>query len=449
MAYNLATAERFHGVGEDVAADCLNDVLHEFRAVAFNPLPFLILPDALVMDCDNDHSDEEADWIYPETLDEMFPDINFVIVPSRHNMLPKDGKSARPRFHVYFHHKEITSAEKYKSLKENIQSEYPFFDGNALDAARFIFGSETGDVIWHEGWNTVDDLFTDRKTVAAIPQGRRNSTMSHFAGRVIKRYGITDRAHEIFLEEAAKCDPPLSDEELAKIWQSTVRFGKKIAKQDGYVPPEDYNNDFRGAPGYLKPEDYSDIGQAKVLSREYRDELRYSPATDFLRYNGIYWEESKEAAVAAAEEFLDLQLADAFDCIHEASQAMKKLGADPKLIKAGGKKAVAELNEELLKLYEQYMEACVYYAFVMKRRDMKYITSALQAAKPMLVIKVEELDADPYLLNTPSFTYDLRLGMAGKREHRPEDFITKVAAVDPGDEGAALWKTTTTMSGAG
>ena len=59
------------------------------------------------------------------------------------------------------------------------------------------------------------------------------------------------------------------------------------------------------------PEDYSDIGQAKVLSQEYGDEICFNPATDFFRYNGTYWEESKEAALGATIEFLDQQLADA------------------------------------------------------------------------------------------------------------------------------------------
>ena len=34
-------SESFHGVTEDVAADGLNDVLHEFRTIGFDALPFL------------------------------------------------------------------------------------------------------------------------------------------------------------------------------------------------------------------------------------------------------------------------------------------------------------------------------------------------------------------------------------------------------------------------
>ena len=78
--------------------------------------------------------------------------------------------------------------------------------------------------------------------------------------------------------------------------------------QEGYVPPDEYNADFESAS--LKPEDYSDIGQAKVLVREYGNELKYTSATDFLRFDGECWREDKQMAIGAVEEFLDLQLQD-------------------------------------------------------------------------------------------------------------------------------------------
>ena len=36
-----AVPERFHGVAENVAADGLDDILHEFRSVGFNAFPLL------------------------------------------------------------------------------------------------------------------------------------------------------------------------------------------------------------------------------------------------------------------------------------------------------------------------------------------------------------------------------------------------------------------------
>lgn len=262
---------------EIIAFDHVCGEFKEFRRSGDNFLSC----DVDVMDCDNDHSDNPAEWIYPGELEERLGrDVAFVAVPSRNNMKPKDGKSARPRFHVYFPHDPIGSGEACSALKKAIQQKFPFFDSHALDAARFIFGCPSEEVLWHEGEITIDCIVKPQEK--GIPQGQRNSTMSHFAGRVLKRYGNTDKAYRIFMEEAEKCNPPLEDEELAAIWQSACRFAEKVQCQEGYVPPEDYNDEF--CRETLKPADYSDIGQAKVLAKEYGVELRYTAATDYIRF---------------------------------------------------------------------------------------------------------------------------------------------------------------------
>lgn len=38
---NEAVPEGFHGVGEDIPADGLDDIFHKFRSVGFDVLPFL------------------------------------------------------------------------------------------------------------------------------------------------------------------------------------------------------------------------------------------------------------------------------------------------------------------------------------------------------------------------------------------------------------------------
>ena len=48
------------------------------------------------------------------------------------------------------------------------------------------------------------------------------------------------------------------------------------------------------------------------------------------------------------------------------------------------------------------------------------------------------LDADPFLLNTPDGTIDLKTGRI--REHRHDDYITKVTAVGVDDRGADLYR---------
>ena len=394
--------------------------------------------DVVVMDCDNDHTENPQEWVTGEELLARLPGVAVAIVPSRNNGKDKDGRTARPRFHAYFPIPKLEDEKAYSLLKQEIRERFPFFDEAALDSARFLYGTPTETVLWQEGEETILTIFQSTRQEGSIPQGQRNNTMSRFAGRIVKRYGDSERAYSIFLEEANKCSPPLEAAELNKIWQSALRFGKKIAAQEGYVSPDQYNQDFSRGES-LRPSDYSDIGQAKVLLREYGNELRYTEEADFIRYNGVYWMESRQAAVGAVEEFLDLQLADATDQTERAVRELVQLGLPQDIVRKGGRalEKIIEVGQQ--KAYAGYLSAETYRTFVMKRRDIRYILSALQALKPMILLPIQSLDADEFLLNTPSATYDLRKGMEGSREHRAEDFMTKCTTVDPGEEGREIW----------
>ena len=394
--------------------------------------------DVEVMDCDNEHSDNPEDWIMSEKYEELFPDVSYILVPSRNDGKVKGKRSARPRHHIYFPHSKIISADEVAGIKTRLQEYAPFFDDNALDAARFIFGCNPSDIVWHEGSRDIDEFLDEMdfaeydQSTQSIGEGSRNSTMSHIAGRLIKRYGNTEKAHDIYLEKAQLCSPPLEDSELALIWSSAVKFGKKVQAQVGYVSPEDFNKGFS-----LNPDDYSDIGQAKVLSREYAGELAFTDSTDYMRYDGTHWAESKQLAVGACEEFLDEQLKEATVAVEKAKKMLLDAGVDKEAVMAGGKALEKVIDESSEKAFKEFMMASKYYAFVMKRRDMKFVTSALQAAKPMLLKKITDFDSQEFLLNTPSATYDLWDGSS--KEHAAEDLITKITAVSPGTDGMDLW----------
>lgn len=393
-----------------------------------------IRSNCVVMDCDNDHSEDPAEWITPESLASEYEEIRYAITFSRHHMKVKEGKSARPRFHIYFEIEPTADAEKYTRLKRNLHVMYPFYDDNALDAGRFIYGSSTDQVIWHDGEKTIESLVSAGDTVQTIPEGRRNATMSRFAGRIVKRYGVTDRSYEIFMEEARKCDPPLEDEELAKIWASARRFAKKVQSQPGYVPPDQFRNG-----GNLKPADYSDIGQAKIVATDCAAELAFSTGTDFIVYDGKRWVESKPKSIGCMEQFLDRQLADAKAAVAKAKEDLMAAGVSEQSISSGGKTLEKQIEADQMKAYFAYLGAVTYLSFVMKRRDIKYITSALSAVKPMVEVETADLDVDENLLNCPDGTYDLRQGLAGRKDHDPDDLITKIMTYAPGDEGKDLW----------
>lgn len=410
-----------------------------------------IRSNVVVMDCDNDHSEDPDGWITPEKLDGMLATVSYAVAFSRNHMKEKGGKAARPRFHVYFEIEGTADPERYAAIKAAVRRAYPFFDGNALDAARFIFGADAGECIWHEGWDTIDELVgleaPDEGEGAAdanagpITEGSRNSSMSHFAGRVIKRYGNTDRAFEAFMEHSKRCDPPLRADELKGIWDSAVRFfNRKIAGSGGYVPPDQYNADFGDS---LRPSDFSDMGQAKVLVREYGDELKYTDGTDYMRYNGQFWDENSQASVGAVEEFLDMQLVDAQAELKGSVKALVAAGVAESAAKAGGRtleKAVAaNSTPDIGRLVAQAEAARAYFAFVMKYRNFKYIVSTQNAAKPMVAADINDFDAQENLLNTPGGTFDLAKGAAGRRPYHPEDLITKITNCPPGDDGMQLW----------
>ena len=396
--------------------------------------------DCIPLDCDNDHSENPEDWLTPFDIALSIPGVVFAASYSRHHNLPKGDKSARPRFHVFFPIPKVTDGEEYAAMKRKIADAFPYYDTNALDSARFLYGNDSDEVEFYEGDKTIldyleeDDFADFDASLEQVPEGQRNSTMSHIAGKIIKRYGNTEEAYQIFLKKAELCNPPLPESELKVIWRSASKFGKKVSNQEGYIPPEQYNSDCR-----LKPEDFSDVGQATVLATEYKDILRYSPSTDYMVYNGSFWEESKPKSQGVSQDLTERQLAEAETEMKKAMDELVKNGGMEILVSVGPKKAVQMFNKQQAHAYEMYEEAVAYKKYAIKRRDTKNIAATLKEARPMLEVEQRNLDADEFMLNTPTLTYDLRQGTKFPMEHRPEHFITKQTTVDPSSDGADIW----------
>lgn len=396
--------------------------------------------DCIPLDCDNDHSENPEDWLTPFDIALSIPGVVFAASYSRHHNLPKGDKSARPRFHVFFPIPKVTDGEEYAAMKRKIADAFPYYDTNALDSARFLYGNDSDEVEFYEGDKTIldyleeDDFADFDASLEQVPEGQRNSTMSHIAGKIIKRYGNTEEAYQIFLKKAELCNPPLPESELGVIWRSASKFGKKVSNQEGYIPPEQYNSDCR-----LKPEDFSDVGQATVLATEYKDILRYSPSTDYMVYNGSFWEESKPKSQGVSQDLTERQLAEAETEMKKAMDELVKNGGMEILVSVGPKKAVQMFNKQQAHAYEMYEEAVAYKKYAIKRRDTKNIAATLKEARPMLEVEQRNLDADEFMLNTPTLTYDLRQGTKFPMEHRPEHFITKQTTVDPSSDGADIW----------
>lgn len=203
---------------------------------------------ALPGDCDNDHSEIAADWVTPEDIAEFFADVPYVLHFSRHHEKPKGEKGPRPRFHIVFRIDPEQDADRYTALKKRLLAVFPFFDANATDAARFLFGTEDPQVIYHPGTISLNAFLDDRENEQAfadlgrtIPEGSRNSTMSQIGAKIIKRYGDTPEAKNLFLQAAEQCTPPLDEQELENIWAGKQKLYAKMRKQPGYILPDAYN----------------------------------------------------------------------------------------------------------------------------------------------------------------------------------------------------------------
>lgn len=207
-----------------------------------------LIANALPMDCDNDHSNDPGLWITVEDIENFFPDVAYFIHYSRHHMKPKGDLSSRPRFHIVFLIDPMSDPDAYVRLKQRVAEIFPFFDPGAMDAARFLIGTENPEVVFHPGTITLNAFLEEYESEQAfaqlettIPEGNRNSTMSRIGARITKRYGDTSEARELFFREAEKCTPPLEDMELETIWASCQKFFRKLSSTPGYIPPDAYN----------------------------------------------------------------------------------------------------------------------------------------------------------------------------------------------------------------
>lgn len=400
-----------------------------------------IKADCLIMDCDNDHFDDPTTWIKPANIANYFDDVSYAITLSRNNMKAKHHKAPRPKFHVYFPITEITDAKTYTELKHEIQEYFPYFDDNALDAARFVFGVPSTKAIWHEGSQTVGKFmmvqrYFAQQNIGSIHEGKRNATLSHFAGRIIMRLGNTAEARQAFQEEAAKCDPPLSKQELKTIWNSAIKFGQRMASQKGYIPPEEYNqpND------ELQPADYSDTGESYVFVNNCKNRVCYTNQSGFMWFDGKVWQESEPLALGEVQRFTDKQLADAQLRVTQSYQAIQNNGVAKVLQTMGKTKASRTFNDEQQAALKNYENAKAYEAFILKERSTRGINGILTNSRPKLVKEINDFDADPFLLNTPNGPFNLKKGMYGQQEIQADELITKSTSCVPGNQGASLWQ---------
>ena len=424
--------------------------------------------DCLPMDCDNDHTEDPAGWKTPEDVKEAFPGVAFAVHYSRSNMREKNGKTARPKFHILFPIEYVTDANVYRDMKKLVLSLFPYFDLGAKDAARFFFGTSAPEVaLFPNEMNLTkflaelningenqschelnsDEIIGDKtayewyisKDPISEGQPSRHIVVFKMACFLRGQRGMSER--EIMREmeriNEERVEPPLEPSELKTQVRSACKYTREGGADQVFseIIPEK-SNDLTS----YKPSDFSDVGQAEKLSEVFANGLKYTPATGFLCYRNGYWQESESSAQAAAQELTRRQLREANHQLSDGRELMKSIGAQTLLDNMSRTKAEKSMSIYQSKIYQDYQAAQAYQKYAIKRRSSASITATLKEARPMLEILPEALDADCFALNTPAVTYDLRKGMDGAREHSPEDFATKITAVSPSTKGAEIWQ---------
>jgi len=110
----------------------------------------------LVIDVDNNHSEEPQDWVTVDNIKTGFPNVPFYAVYSRNHNKEKNGAKARPKFHLYFPIEKMTDTKRYKSIKDNLCACFSAFDFCATDNARFFFGVVSPQVEYVDGNVTIE-----------------------------------------------------------------------------------------------------------------------------------------------------------------------------------------------------------------------------------------------------------------------------------------------------
>ena len=337
----------------------------------------------------------------------------------------------------------ITDRAERDSIQAAFIALFPQADPDCINADRIFFGTDkpliegVGDLEATCGKADLLALADAMQTVKTaengaerqafskfgdtIPTGQRHGTLVSFASTVLTKYGISEKAYEVYLQRVAQCEEPKPDAEIEKIWRDACKYYEQnTCKQPGYMTPAEY-----AFAESLKPSDYTDVGQANVFVSVYGDAVKYTPATKFLVYNGAVWQESELKAQGLSQELTEKQLVEARRQIASATRAETAAteSGDETKIDAAKKGVTAAKN---------------FHAYVLARRRSDKIKATLTEARPKVEIDVMQLDANEFLLNTPAGTVDLKSGEL--LPHSAQDYCTKITAVGPDRVNAEMFE---------
>lgn len=134
--------------------------------------------DCIMLDMDNTHSDDPADWQSIDDIIDAFPDVTFYYIQSRNHMkekikTAKDGtvtrSEPRPKYHLYFPlARTYTSHSDYEAIMLKAAGLYPYFDLGAAKPAQFFFGVAEPAGGMEQGTQALDDYVNSQPKEAVL-----------------------------------------------------------------------------------------------------------------------------------------------------------------------------------------------------------------------------------------------------------------------------------------
>jgi putative DNA primase/helicase len=247
-------------------------------------------------------------------------------------------------------------------------------------------------------------------------QDRRRKTLVSLAGTMNKRgMGLEAIEAALLAENAAKCDPPLSESEVRNIAADIVKRYPPVEPtaatepkaqtltQEGQGAQDRHNRPATGALAKAKdvsaqnderPAEYADDALALRFTERHGDDLRFTAAWGrWSVWDGSVWRSDETLRV--------------FDLARRVCREQSAGCSDERLASRIASAMTVSACERLA------------------RADRRHAAT------------VDQWDSDPWLLNTRGGMVDLRNG--AMRPARREDYATKITAAAPGGE-CPLWK---------
>ena len=420
--------------------------------------------DAIVMDIDN----MDGALTYQDIVDE-FKGIHFFICESKSCNKEKHGVVAY-RCHMYFPlRREYTDATAISNLKQKVLNAYSFFDKDAKDAARFIFGVEKPVVkelnkdgycidelelttpeqdakykAWQQSQqkqktfvvntSNIDDVEVPVKTksqfdpisstemrdmLSYIHLQEHDYTMWNEVG-----FGLHNNGYdfELFHDWSKSQSGYISREDCLQHWNSytqdkgiTIATVVAYAKQGGweskakkYINKLCYTPELHGGCDKYFPEEnnLTELGQAQCIVRLYGDRLRYVEGMGCLYFTPTGWQVSKQ-------------------CFRKC------------LLDLANKQRVALEQYPPLEDKEKENKFKKLASFASKAASNRFIIGTEQILQTLLDTPIEQINSEHHLINCNGVIVNLENGE--KTKISTKNLITKCCAFEPSNKGMDTW----------